>query len=83
MEEFPNRHIQAVTELFDCGDRDALVSAADDVIHRRLCNAAHGAEFIDGDIPFPAELQDPLFDCFANIHWYHLMQMIPIFSCKV
>ena len=36
MEEFLNRHIQAVAELFDRGDRDALVSSADDVVDRRL-----------------------------------------------
>ena len=68
MEELLNWHIQTITELFDRRDRDALVSAADDVVHRRLCHAAHGAEFIDGNIPFPAELQDPFFDCFANNH---------------
>ena len=43
MEEFLNRHIYAVAELFDGGDRDALVSAADDVVHRRLGHATHGA----------------------------------------
>ena len=83
MEEFLNRHIQAVAEFFDGGDRDAFVSAADYVVHCRLCHAAHSAELVDGNVPFPAELQDPFFDCFANIHRYHLMQMIPIFSCKV
>ena len=83
MKKLLNRHIQAVAELFDRGDRDALVPAADDIVDRRLCYAAHGAELIDGNIPFPAELQDTFFDCFANIHRYHLMQMIPIFSCKV
>ena len=54
MEKLLNRHIQAVTELFDRGDCDALVSAADNVIDRRLGHAAHGAELVDGDIPFPA-----------------------------
>ena len=83
MEKILNRHVQAVAELFNCGDRDAVVSAADDIVHCRLGHTAHGAEFIDGNIPFPAELQDTFFDCFANIHRYHLVQMIPIFSCKV
>ena len=83
MEKLLNRQIQAVAEFFDGGDRDAFVSAADDIVDRRLCHAAHSAELVDGNVPFPAELQDTFFDCFANIHRYHLVQMIPIFSCKV
>ena len=83
MKKLLDRHIQAVAELFDRGDRDALVSAADDVIDRRLGHAAHGAELVDGDVPFSAQFQNPFFDCFANVHRYHLEKMIPIFSCKV
>ena len=43
MKKLLNRHIQAVAELFDRGDRDAFVSAADDIVDRRLGHAAHGA----------------------------------------
>ena len=43
LEEVLNWHVQAVAELFDRGDRDALVSSADDVVDRRLGHATHGA----------------------------------------
>lgn len=83
LEKVFNRHVKTITELFDRGNRDALVPAADDVVDRRLRYAAHGAELVDGNIPFSAELQNTLFYSFANVHRYHLEQMIPIFSCKV
>lgn len=43
MEEILNWYFKAVAELFDRGNRDALVPAADDVVDRRLRHAAHGA----------------------------------------
>ena len=50
MEKFLDGDTQAVTQLFDGGNRSAAVSSADDVIDGRLRNTAHIAQLVDGDV---------------------------------
>ncbi len=50
MEKFLDGDTQAVTQLFDGGNRSAAVSPADDVIDSRLRDTAHVAQLIDGDV---------------------------------
>ena len=54
MEKVYDRNAKAIAKLFDRGDRCAVVASADDVVHRRLGNAAAVAQGIDRDIMFPA-----------------------------
>ena len=50
MEKLLNGDTQAVTQLFDGGDRGTAVSPADDVIDGRLRDTAHVAQLVDGDV---------------------------------
>ena len=54
MEKFFDGDTQAVTQLFDGGNRSAAVSPADNVIDGRLRDTAHVAQLIDGDVLFLA-----------------------------
>ena len=54
MEKLLDGDTQAVTQLFDGGNRSAAVSPADDVIDSRLRDTAHVAQFVDGNIVFLA-----------------------------
>jgi len=38
-----------------------------------LSNAAHAAEFVDGNITLIAQLQDAFLDGFTDVHGYHLV----------
>ena len=72
MEKVLNGNAQAITELFDGGNGGAVVPPADDIVHSGLGDAAHTAQTVDGNIPFPTQFQNPLFDRLANIHAHHL-----------
>lgn len=54
MEKFLDGDTQAVTQLFDGGNRSAAVSPADNVIDGRLRDTAHVAQLVDGDVLFLA-----------------------------
>lgn len=53
-EEGLNGDVKAVAQLFDGGNCGAAIAAADDIVHRGLGDAAQRAQFVDGNIPFPA-----------------------------
>ena len=72
MEKFIDCNTQAVTELFDCGDRSAVISSAYNVVYSRLRNAANTAEFVNGYISFLTQLNNALTNSFTYSHWYHL-----------
>ena len=82
VEEILDGDSQAVAQLFDGGYRCAVVPAADDIVKRGLGDPAHGAQFIDGNVPLTAQFQDALLDCLTDIHRYHLTfcKMIPFSS---
>lgn len=50
MEKLLDGDTQAVTQLFDGGNRSAAVPPANDVIDSRLRDTAHIAQLIDGDV---------------------------------
>ena len=54
IEKVCDRDAKAITELFNCGDCRAVVAPADNVVHRRLCNAAAVAQGVNRYIMFPA-----------------------------
>lgn len=62
---------QTIAQLLDGRNRDAVVASADDVVHGGLRNAAHGAEFVDGQAALRAQFQNPFFDGGANRHGCH------------
>ena len=66
--ELPDRDTQSVAQLFYGGNGGAVVSAADNVVDGGLRYAAEAAEPVDGQAVLPAQLQDTLSDCFADIH---------------
>ena len=53
-EEGLNGDVKAVAQLLDGGNCGAAIAAADDIVHRGLGDAAQRAQFVDGNIPFPA-----------------------------
>lgn len=63
---------QPVAELLDCGNRCAVVAAADDIVDCGLRDAAHAAELIDRDAMFMAQFQNPFFDSLPDVQGYHL-----------
>lgn len=79
-EKFLDRNVQAVTQFFNGGDGGAVISAADDIVYRRLRYAAETAQLVHGNISFVAQLDDPLPYRFAYAHADHLFsrKMIPI-----
>ena len=54
IEEILDRDPQSVAQLFDRGDRGAVVSSADNVVHRGLCDTAHITELVNGDVALTA-----------------------------
>lgn len=52
--EFLNGDTETVTQLLNGGNSGAAVSSADNIIDGGLGHAAHVAQFVDGQIPFPA-----------------------------
>ena len=50
MEKFLDGDTQAVTQLFNGGNRSTSVTSADDIIDSRLRDTAHVAQLIDGDV---------------------------------
>ena len=54
IEKVYDRDAKAITKLFDRGYRRAVVTPTDNIVHRRLCNAAAVTQGIDRDIMFPA-----------------------------
>ena len=70
--EFLNGDTKAIAQFFDCGNSGAAVPSADDVIDGGLGHAAHVAQFVDGQIPFPAQIQNAQPHSFTDVHQYHL-----------
>ena len=54
VEEILYRDPESVAQLFNCRDRCAVVAPADNVVDGRLCDAAHAAQLVDGDVSFSA-----------------------------
>ncbi len=54
IEEILDRDPQAVAQLLDRCDGGAVVSSADNVVHRGLCDTAHITEFVDRDVTLAA-----------------------------
>ena len=54
IEKVYDRDAKAIAELFDRGHRRAVVAPADNIVHRRLCNAAAVAQSVNRYIMFPA-----------------------------
>ena len=59
MEKIFNGDSQSIAQLLDGRYRCAIVSSADDVVHRRLCNSTHRAQLVDRNIIFSAQFYDP------------------------
>jgi hypothetical protein len=76
METVLDGNFQPITQFFDCRHSSAVISTADDVIDRRLRHTTQRTQPVDTDIPFPAQFQNALFDCFTNVH----EQSLPFFS---
>ena len=54
MEEVLNRDSQTIAELFDCRNRGAMVSSADDIVYCGLGHTAHATELVDGNTAITA-----------------------------
>ena len=52
IEKILDRDPQPVAQLLYGGDSRAVVSPADNVVHRRLRDTAHIAELVDGNVVF-------------------------------
>lgn len=63
---------QTITQLFDGGNGGAVIPSADNVVDGRLGDAAETAQLIDGNIPLPAQLQNPRLYRFTDVHGHHL-----------
>ena len=54
VEEILYRDPESVAQLFNCRARCAVVAPADNVVDGRLCDAAHAAQLVDGNVSFSA-----------------------------
>ena len=70
--EFLNGDTETVAQLLNGGNSGAAVPSADNIIDGGLGHAAHVAQFVDGQIPFPAQIQNAQPHCFTDVHQYHL-----------
>lgn len=59
MEEILNRNTKSIAQFFNGRDCRTVVASADDIVDRRLCNAAFYAQSIDGNILFFAQFNNP------------------------
>ena len=66
VKELLDGNSQAITKLFDGGNGGASIAATDNVVDCGLCDAADSAQHVDGNILFPAQLQNALFDSFTD-----------------
>ena len=77
--------VEAVAKLLQRGNRDAVISSADNVVHGLLCDPAAGAQFVEGQVPLLAQLENPHPHRLANVHGFlplyqELRKRISIFA---
>ena len=58
MKEILNRNTKSITQFFNGRDCRAVITSADDIVDRRLCNATFYAQSIDGNVLFFAQFDD-------------------------
>ena len=68
LEKFSNRRSQTIAEFLNCGNRCAVVSPADDVLHCGLCDTALDGKGVDRNISFLADFDDPLPHCLSDLN---------------
>jgi hypothetical protein len=76
LEELLDGDVQPIADFLDGGYRGAVVPPADDVVEGGLGNATHAAQFVDGDVPFLAQLQYALSHSFTDGHGHHLFLLV-------
>ena len=60
-------NVQSVADLFDGGDRGAVVAPANDIIQGRLRDARKRCHTVDGNIVLGAQFEYALARCFSDI----------------
>ena len=77
-EEFSERDVQTIANLFNGQDFGIDASSVKDILHRRRRQSAHRCEFVDRNIAFCAEHENSILNCRDRVHTIAVLPLASI-----